>query len=75
MVGAYPGMDRIVSLIEQIVGAAMRRHRDLACRSLDRCNLAGGRKLAHHLNAEEGSDGIAVCSRMVIEENVVAIGP
>src|SRR5215475_1046455 len=75
VVGRRPGMNGIVCLPEPVVGPDVCGRRHFAGRRLHGLDLARGRELAHHLDTEVDVHGIATAFGMVIEENVVPVGP
>ena len=70
-----PVSDRVVRLVHAVVRAAVDRDGSLARRRFGRVHLAGSFKCARDLDTEVAQYRRARLSRVVVEKNVVAVGP
>src|SRR5579864_5908398 len=71
----HPFTDRVVRLVHAIVRAAMDGDGSLAALRFGRIHLAGSFKCARDLDTEVAQYRRARLSRVMVEKNVVAVGP
>src|SRR5262249_61227899 len=71
----HPFSDRVVRLVHVVVRAAVDRDGSLARRRFGRVPLACSFKCARDLDTEVAQHRGARLSRVVVEKNVVAVGP